>query len=79
MKQPKRSQGLSWSPCGQGLIDYELSQQANMRERGRRLTAWRDRVLAATLDGETADPLGDGYQSARLVGIPVANRTRIVD
>ena len=79
MKQPKRSQGLSWSPCGQSMIDYELRQQANMKERGRRLTAYKERCLAATLDGETADPLGDGFQSARLVGIPPANETRIVD
>ena len=71
--------GLSWSPWPQGIIDRELREQADPKERGRRLTAWKERCLAATLDGTTAEPIGDGFQSARLVGIPVANETRIVD
>ncbi len=71
--------GLSWSPWPQGIIDRELRAQNDPHERGRRLTAWKERCLAATLDGTTAEPIGDGFQSARLVGIPPANETRIVD
>ena len=71
--------GLSWSPWPQGIIDRELREQADPKERGRRLTAWKERCLAATLSGENAEPLGDGFQSARLVGIPVANENRNVD
>ena len=79
MSKQKRSMGLSWSGLPQPLIERELAEQADMRERGRRLTAWKERCLAATLDGTTAEPIGDGFQSARLVGIPPANETRIVD
>ena len=70
--------GLSWSPWPQGIIDRELREQADPKERGRRLTAYKERCLAATLDGENAEPLGDGFQSARLVGIPSDSSTHPV-
>ena len=69
MSKQKRSMGPSWSGLPQPLIERELAEQADMRVRGRRLTAYKERCLAATLDGENAEPLGDGFQSARLVGI----------
>ena len=72
-------QGLAWGRGPQHLIDAELRDQADYAVRGERLRARADRILAATLDGTTADPLGDGFQSARLVGIPQANRIRTVD
>lgn len=76
MKKRTLHQGLAWSKGQQSLIDRELRDQADPKERGRRLTAYKARCLASTLDGETVTPLGDGFQSARLVGIPVANGPR---
>jgi len=76
MKKPKLHQGLSWSKQPQSLIDRELRDQADPVERGRRLRAYHERCLAATLDGTSAEPLGDGFQSARLVGIPLPNSPR---
>ena len=70
MKKPKLHQGLSWAPLPQGVIERELRAQASMQERGRRLRAYHERCLAATLDGTSAEPLGDGFVSARVIGIP---------
>ena len=56
MKQPKRSQGLSWSPLPQNVIERELRAQDDMVERGRRLRDLAFRKSLVTLDGTTLAP-----------------------
>lgn len=58
---------LSWSlKTPQNVVDRELLAQADMRERGRRLTAAAERAKANTVDGETLTPLSESFKlSAR--------------
>jgi hypothetical protein len=60
---------LGWSMSPQRWVDRELRDQDSMAERGRRLTAYRARCEAVVLDGDTCEPLGEGFVSARVVGV----------
>jgi hypothetical protein len=63
------SVGLSWTGGSQRTIDLECRAQNDPKERARRLLAYKERCLAATIDGTTAMPLGEGFTSARLVDV----------
>ncbi len=63
--------GLSWSGGGQHTSDMECKAQNDPKERARRLQAYKERCLAAVIDGETGLPLGEGFVSARLVNVKV--------
>lgn len=56
--------------CSLELERAELRDQNDPRERGRRLRELRARQEANTLDGTTAEPMGDGFSVARVVSIP---------
>lgn len=56
------------NPLGRGprhVVEAELRDQSNPVVRGQRLRALRDRREAITLDGTTAEPLGDTFTIAR--------------
>ena len=59
--------GIGWSNSPQRWVDTELRDQSSMAERGRRLTAYRARCEAVVLDGDTCEPLGEGFVSARVI------------
>jgi hypothetical protein len=61
--------GNGWSGGSPRQIARELRAQADPEERARRLRAYKERCEAVTLDGETCEPLGDGFVSARLVDV----------
>jgi hypothetical protein len=53
------------------MIDAECKAQNDPQERARSLHAYKERCLAATVDGATCEPLGEGFVSARLVDVKV--------
>lgn len=56
--------------CSRKIERAELEAQQDPVERGKRLRAMRDRQEAITLDGTSAEPLGEGFTVARLVQVP---------